>query len=330
MSGGSTGSPIRRKYYKNEQIRRDDKKERKEQHYINQNIKEYNVNKQTELLQFLFDTFRDQSKNNVKMLLTKRYIAVNGLCVTQYNYMLYKGDIVQISKVQFDKVKVKKDIQDKVYLDIIYEDDEFIVINKPSGLLSIESDTEKCTTAYKLVLQYMQSKDKNARCFQTHRIDKATSGVLMFTKDYKLNEQLKKSWNKIVTVRRYAAIVCGKPLKEQDTIVSYLAKDETNLMYTTKDTIHGEKAITHYKVKRVTSKYAYLDVNIDSGKKNQIRVAMNDMGCPIVGDDKYGDPTNPINRLGLHASELQFIHPNNGKTYIFKAPIPSEFRKLFS
>lgn len=329
-------SKVRKKYIKNQLELQQQRKEKKQNDFLNKNIKEYHVNEQIILLDFLLKTLNEQSKNNVKMLLSKRYIAVNGNCVTQFNYMLYKKDIVQLSKTPFDKVSGRTKVEKKVNkeeqtseLEILYEDSDFLVINKPSGLLSVESDNEKVKTAYKLVLEYMSSIDKNARVFQVHRLDKDTSGVLLFVKSFELKEALAHNWNKLVLERRYIAIVEGKMPKKQDTIVSWLAKDENNLMYDTHKTGVGEKAITHYVVKKEGSKYSYLDVLIDSGKKNQIRVALAGVGNPIVGDDKYGTISSPIGRLGLHASVLRFKHPVTGKEYRFFTDAPSEFRKIF-
>lgn len=293
-------------------------------------IKEYNVVKEEELLEFLLHTFENKPRNTVKSILTKKCVAVNGLVCSQYNYKLYRGDVVMVAPkpiVGLEKMAKKVEKQ-SLKLEIIYEDKDFIAINKPSGMLSIESDKEKVATAYKEVLKYLQEKDKTARCFQVHRIDKNTSGVLLFVKDYKLKEKLKKDWNKLVKLREYIALVDGKVKEKEGTIRSYLQKAETTLMYSTKNK-KGELAITHYKVLKENDKYSLLIVNIDSGKKNQIRVAMNDMGNTIVGDDKYGTPTNPISRLGLHASRLVLVNPDNNKEYEFKASMPKEFENVF-
>ena len=175
----------RKKYIKEQIKRKEEYLEKKKKAYHNQNIKEYSVNKEIELLEFLYQIYHDQSRNNVKTILSKRHVAVNGLPVTQFNYRLYKGDIVQVSKEQYDRSQVvKQEVKKKVNINIIYEDDDLLVINKPNGLLTIESDHEKTETAYKLVLEYMSTKNKHARCFQVHRLDKETSGLLLFTKSY--------------------------------------------------------------------------------------------------------------------------------------------------
>ena len=320
----------KQKYFEDRKNKHDEYMQKKRYLMQMANIKEYNVNKEIELFEFLLTTLSKESRNNVKAILSKKCVAVNGLVCSQYNYKLYRGDVVMVSPkpiIGLEKMKKQKETVKK-HLDIIYEDDDFIAINKPSGLLSVESDKEKVDTAYKQVLEYLQSKNKTARCFQVHRIDKNTSGVLLFTKDYKLNEILKKDWNKLVSLREYVAVVHGTLDEKSGSIKSYLMKAETNLMYTSKSK-KGELAITHYKVMKENDKYSLLLVNIDSGKKNQIRVAMNDMGHPIIGDDKYGSPTNPINRLGLHASKLVLKNPKNDKIYEFKASIPKDFDKLF-
>ena len=320
----------RKKYIKEQIKKQAEYKEKKKKAYHNQNIKEYPVNKEIELLEFLYQIFRDQSRNNVKSILSKRHVAVNGLPVTQFNYMLYKGDIVQVSKEQFDRTEVKKvEKKPRVKINIVYEDNDILVINKPNGLLTIESDHEKTDTAYKLVLEYMSQKDKHARCFQVHRLDKETSGLLLFTKTYELKELLSKNWNTLVKERGYVAVVEGKMPKKEDQIVNWLKETDTHLMYNSNKNGDGLKAITNYKVVKETQKYSLLNVTIETGRKNQIRVAMADLGHPVVGDDKYGTPSDPLKRLGLHAATLKFKHPITKEIMYFKAETPAIFKKLF-
>ena len=320
----------RKKYIKEQIKKQAEYKEKKKKAYHNQNIKEYPVNKEIELLEFLYQIFRDQSRNNVKSILSKRHVAVNGLPVTQFNYMLYKGDIVQVSKEQFDRTEVKKvEKKPRVKINIVYEDNDILVINKPNGLLTIESDHEKTDTAYKLVLEYMSQKDKHARCFQVHRLDKETSGLLLFTKTYELKELLSKNWNTLVKERGYVAVVEGKMPKKEDQIINWLKETDTHLMYNSNKNGDGLKAITNYKVVKETQKYSLLNVTIETGRKNQIRVAMADLGHPVVGDDKYGTPSDPLKRLGLHAATLKFKHPITKEIMYFKAETPAIFKKLF-
>ncbi len=288
-------------------------------------IKEYPVNEPCELLTFLLKTFSSQSRNSVKSLLSSHRVSVNGAPVTQFNFQLTPKDVVIITKNP-----IKKKIRHN--LPIIFENDELIVINKPSKLLSVPSDNEKGSTAFRMVNDYLQQKDKHNRAYIVHRIDEDTSGVLMFAKKEKIAHLLtdKDNWNQLVTKRGYYAVVEGVMEKPSGTIKSYLKKNAQNMMYSSKKAGDGQLAITHYKVIKSNDKYSLLDVDIDSGRKNQIRVHMGDLGHYIIGDDKYGQPSNPIKRLGLHAYCLELKHPVTGKKLSFKAPMPKEFNELFN
>ena len=283
---------------------------------------EFVVSHECELLDFLFETHPGQSKNSVKSLLTNHHVTIEGSPVSQYNLKLYKGDTVIIFKQPVRKVVRSK-------LPIIFEDDHIIVINKPSGLLSIASDNEKKSTAYRILSDYVQQKDKHNRVFVVHRLDEDTSGVLMIAKDKETQEKYQDNWNDLVSKRGYYAIVDGILDKKQGTITSYLKKNAQNMMYSSKKPGDGQYSVTHYKVIKEKDDYSLLDVNIDSGRKNQIRVHLGDIGHHVVGDDKYGNPTNPIKRLGLHAYELEIKDPYTGKVMKFKAPIPKEFDLFF-
>ena len=285
-------------------------------------LREYPVTKNCELLEFLLETLKGQSRNSVKSLLTNHRVSVDGAPISQYNFQLAKGDIVIISKTPIHK-------KTRSNLPIIFENDEFIVINKPSGLLSIASDKEKGSTAYRMLTDYVQQKDKHNRIYVVHRLDEDTSGVLMVAKNEKIRDLLQEKWNELVSKRGYFAIVEGQMEQKQGTIKSYLKKNAQNMMYSSKKAGDGQLAITHYKVIKEIENYSLLDVNIDSGRKNQIRVHLGDLGHHVVGDDKYGNPSNPIKRLGLHAYELELEHPVTHKVMKFTAPMPKEFKTLF-
>jgi 23S rRNA pseudouridine1911/1915/1917 synthase len=219
--------------------------------------------------------------------------------------------------------KNKKDKPKRVYLDIIYEDDDFIAINKPNGLLSVESDKER-ECAFSYVLEYMQENDPKSRPFVLHRIDKETSGVLVFAKNVKIHSMLKLNWNEYIKTREYFAMVEGTLKEKEGRITSYLKENQNNLVYSTQDP-SGALAVTDYKVKKENGQYSLLSVLIYTGRKNQIRVHMHDIGNPIVGDDKYGCTKNPLKRLGLHASRLEFLHPITKELISIKAPVPNIF-----
>lgn len=286
------------------------------------NLKQYSVKKECELLEFLLETFSSQSRNSVKSLLGSHRVSVDGAPVTQFNFKLYPGDTIIISDSPIRK-------KTRSNLPILYEDNEIIVINKPSGLLSITSDKEKGATAYRMLSDYVQQKDKHNRIFVVHRLDEDTSGVLMVAKNPNIQKALQDNWNDIVVKRGYYAVVEGIMEKKEGVVRSYLKKNAQNLMYSSKKVGDGQLAITNYKVIKELEKYSLLDVNIDSGRKNQIRVHMGDLGHHIVGDDKYGEPSNPMKRLGLHAYALILKHPITGKTMKFVAPIPKEFKEMF-
>lgn len=286
------------------------------------NIKEYPVKRECELLEFLFEIFPSQSRNSVKSLLSSRRVSVDGAPITQFNFKLVPGDTIIISNTAIRR-------KTRSNLPIIYEDDEFIVINKPSGLLSIASDKEKGSTAYRMLSDYVQQKDKHNRIFVVHRLDEDTSGVLMVAKNPKIQQLLQENWNDIVSKRGYYAIVEGRLKEKSGTIKTYLKKNSQNLMYSVKSPKDAQLAITHYKVMKENDKYSLLDVNIDTGRKNQIRVHLGEMGHHVIGDDKYGEPANPIKRLGLHAYCLEFTHPITHKKMRFSAPMPKIFETLF-
>ena len=254
------------------------------------NLKQYVVKQESELLEFLLLTFKDQSRNSVKSLLSSHRVSIDGAPITQFNFKLYPGDTVIISNSPIRK-------KTRSNLPIIYEDNDLIVINKPSKLLSVPSDNEKGSTAFRMVNDYLQQKDKHNRAFIVHRLDEDTSGVLMFAKNNHMAKALTDgdNWNNLTKKRGYYAIVEGQLEKKEGTITSYLKKNAQNLMYS-----------------------------------NQIRVHFGDMGHFIIGDDKYGEPSNPIKRLGLHAYELDIINPLNGKLMKFKAPMPKEFTTLMN
>ena len=307
----------------------------------------HKVQRSDELLEFLLKKL-NTSRNNVKSYLSRRQVLVNGSVVTQFNFVLAKDDEVKIARASIrdgerapaaktDRSAKEKQLKDKANkaplpkLIILYEDDGLIAVDKPIGLLSVESDKET-DCAFGQVLAYLQSQDKNARPFILHRIDKETSGVLLFAKDVRLHSMLRMRWNELVQSREYVAVCEGSFEKKEDTVVSYLRENANNLVYSTQDPT-GQKAITRYKVEKEGNGYSFLRVHIDTGRKNQIRVHMQSIGHPIVGDDKYGSRErgkNPLERLGLHAAALTLIHPVTKEVLTFRAPVPSVFHKLFT
>lgn len=292
----------------------------------------YKVNRSDELMEFLLKKC-NTSRNNVKTLLTNGQVTVNGSVVSQYNFALAKDDEIKILKTpnKTSRTPVERRTAVKTFrptLKILYEDDDFIAVDKPVGLLSVESDKER-ECAFSYVLDYLQTKNKTARPFILHRIDKETSGVLLFAKNIKLHSMMKMRWAELVKLREYYAVAEGKFEKKTGTITSYLKENKNNLMYVTLDP-SGQKAITNYKVIKESDEFSLLCVSIETGRKNQIRVQLGSMGHSIVGDEKYGFTKNPFERLGLHASKLEFEHPVSGEVISIHSTMPPVFRKIFN
>ena len=278
-------------------------------------MEKYIVKENEILIEFLKKTFSNLSKNSVKSLLHNEKVFVNGNMTTKYNYELNIGDVVEIRE------KVAKNI------DIIYEDKDIIVINKPSGLLTVATEKEKNKTAYHLVMEYLKKKNKNNRIFVIHRLDKDTSGIIMFAKNERAKHLYQDNWNDIVKKRCYYAVIDGKMENKEGTIKSYL-KENGNMVYSVKDR-SGKLAVTEYKVLKERKNISLLDINLKTGRKNQIRVHMKENKTPILGDLKYGEKSKLINRLALHAYKLELINPVTKKLLIFEASMPNEIKTLF-
>jgi RluA family pseudouridine synthase len=300
--------------YHKDKINKDNKKE--EYTYI------FKVKRSTELLAFLLEKM-NTSRNNVKKILSEHKVSVNGKVVTQFNMPLANEDEIKILKYSQNVTKEAKK-KEKLDIDIIYEDDDFIAINKPNGLLSVESDNDT-NSAFSKVLDYLSSKDKTLRPYTIHRIDKETSGVLVFSKSPIIQSKLRLNWNKYVRTREYYAVIKGHLDKDMDRIILNMKEGVGNLMFVNPS---GDKTITDYKVIAKNEAYSLLKVLISTGKKNQIRVALSHLGHPILGDDKYGDSDNT--RLFLHASCLEFINPNDNNLISIRAKVPNNFRDFFN
>lgn len=273
------------------------------------------VKEDKELLAYLYK-YLDMPKKKVKSYLVHGSIYVNNTKTTKYDYMLTKGMIINI------ETKNKSSLP----FDILYEDNYIIVVNKPAGLLTISTAKEKEKTLYHYVSSYLKEKNKSNKVFIVHRLDKETSGVVVFAKDEKTKNMLQKDWNRLVSVREYTAVVHGLMSKKSARLVDKLMETKTNLVYITKKQ-DGKEAITNYKVIKENSKYSLLKINIETGRKNQIRVQLENIGNPIVGDNKYGEKDG-MKRLYLHANKLKMFYPIMKKEMEFKTEVPVEFKHL--
>ena len=284
---------------------------------------EFVVSDPCRLLDFLLLRLSNRSRNHVKSLLTNREVSVDGTVITQYDHALREGQTIRIHR------SVTREPKQKNALDILYEDNDIIVINKPAGLLSITTDKEKELTAYHLVTEYVKQTGPNNRIFIVHRLDRDTSGVLMFAKNEKIKRALQDNWANLVSERCYAAIVEGTLKEKSGRIQSWLKETKTLMMYSSGRVGDGLESITNYQVMGETAEYSLLDIHLETGRKNQIRVHMKDIGHPVIGDKKYGAKANPLKRLGLHAYRLKLKHPFSGQVLCFETQLPGSFTSLF-
>ena len=280
--------------------------------------KRFIVGENITLLKALANFNKDLSNKTIKNYIKYKMIKVNDTVITNSSYLLNIDDVVEIS--------YEKRMIPEYDLDILYEDEYLIAINKPCGLLSISNDKEKVVTAYRMVSDYVKQNNKKGFIFVVHRLDQDTSGVLMFCKNEKIRDKMQENWNQVVKKRGYITIVDGK-MSGSSTIHSFLMEDRRQFVYSAKNGM-GKEAITHYSVLKSNNNYSMLQVFIDTGRRNQIRVHLSEKGHPIVGDKKYRCKTNPIKRLCLHANMLEFIHPVSKKLVSIKCNIPDEFNKI--
>lgn len=267
----------------------------------------------------LIECLKDYSfpKNKVKTYVKLGYIYVNGVKITKLPFEVKKSDVVVVNE----------DYCKEVIFDIIYEDSNYLIVNKENGLLTISTSNLNKNyedTLYKRVREYLNNKNEYA--FIVNRIDKETSGIVVFAKNQKLKDQLQEEWNNIVKRRGYVAVVSGV-IKKEGRIDNYLYEDKLTFSHST--TYGGKRAITNYRPIKSNNKYTMLDVWIETGRKNQIRVHMSEMNHPIVGDKKYYSKDNSLKRLALHHYEISFIDPITNKLLKFTSEVPNEFYCLF-
>lgn len=282
------------------------------------------VKQPAELMKFLMEEMSGISRNRVKALLTHRTVLVDNKITTSYNFPLQPG-----MKVQISSEKGKKEFRSTL-LKIVYEDAYLIVIDKREGVLSIATERQKERTAYSILTEYVQRSARQHRIFIVHRLDKDTSGLMVFAKDEKTKRTLQDNWEHIVTDRRYVAVLSGELEKESGTVTSWLKDNKVYVTYSSMSNNGGDKAITHYKTIKKNQHYTLVELELETGRKNQIRVHMQDLQHPVIGDVKYGNGDNPIGRLALHAFKLCFYHPVTKELLRFETPYPASFKQIFT
>ena len=291
----------------------------------------FRVEAASELMTFLLSKLGGMTRTSVKQLLSQRRVTVNAGIQTRHDTPLKPGDIVQINQgrgnVELRHPKLR----------VIYEDDALIVVEKKNGLLTVPYNPKSSeTTAYSILKDYVRKQSNRNTIHVVHRLDRETSGALVFAKSAELQEYMRTYWRQLVTKRSYMAMVEGHLQQSQGTITTWFTEDsKTGMVYSSPKDNGGQKAVTHFKLIKTAVlgegdqalPISLVELNLETGRTNQIRVHMQSMGHPVLGDRKYGhgNEFSPIDRLCLHAQTLEFIHPMTEKKVRFEAPLPKAF-----
>ena len=309
----------------------------------------YKVAHDAPLLEYLFEISPGQSRTGVKNLLSKGQVLVNGQGQTAFDWPLKKGDKLTLLPKGISIARAtRSDARDQVLkagVQILFEDENYIVVDKPSGMLTVATGKEK-NTLYSLLNAYikvnarMQRKEdlisgkapdrSTAKIWIVHRLDKGTSGALVFAKNERAKDILQSKWKDLVAERKYVAWLEGHLEKERGAIQTWLVENPKSLKMNSYDTEikDGQLAITHYRVLATSRHYSQVEFSLETGRKNQIRVHAATLGCPVAGDEKYGAQTDPIKRLALHAHTLVFRNPFSGKMVRCTSPLPESFERF--
>lgn len=289
-----------------------------------------------QLMDFLLAKMGGMAKSSVKQLLGQRRVKVGNAIQTRHDFALNAGDVVTVSSgrgnSQLNHPKLK----------IVYEDDDLIVVNKQPGLLTVAATPGSSeTTAYSILRAYVKKQNARAGIYVVHRLDRETSGLLVFARSEELQHYMRTYWRDIVTERTYIALAEGTLSPREGKITTWLTEDKRNaVVYSSPVDDGGDIAITNYKTLKVSplseasplinKQYSLVELHLETGRTNQIRVHLASKGCPVVGDRKYGhgNESSPIDRLCLHAKVLAFIHPVTEKTVRFESPVPKEFNRV--
>jgi 23S rRNA pseudouridine1911/1915/1917 synthase len=282
----------------------------------------FTVTENTELMKFLLERLAHKNRDNIKTYLRCKQVVVDGIIVTQYNHPLIPGQRVEVTGERIPKERQYRGIS------IVFEDQYLIVIDKHAGMLSMATDREKEKTAYGMLSAHVKKADGSNKIFIVHRLDRETSGLMVFAKNEEVQHILQEAWQTDVTERTYLAVIEGELKEKSGTVISWLTESKSLMVYSSQVPGKGEKAVTHYRTIKTNGDYSLLAIDPETGRKNQIRVHMKDMGRSIVGDKKYGSTVNPVGRMCLHARVLEFMHPVTRQKMRFETGIPQKFMRL--
>lgn len=275
------------------------------------------------LMDFIQQSLKDVKRTQIKNWLKHSQVMLNGVVTKQFDAEVNPHDWVEINMtrafITFSHPRMS----------MVYEDDDIFVVNKGYGLLSMGTDSsQKDETAYSVLKDYSKRKHPGNKVFIVHRLDRDTSGLMMFARSIEAKESMQHNWNNMVIERNYVAVLEGLVEEDSGVIKSYLEENSRYEVYSTQEEGRGQLAVTRYKVLNRGHGYSLVEFSLDTGRKNQIRVHAKDIGHPIVGDRKYGAKASPIHRLALHARTLQFAHPITHKHMRFELPVPTRFAGL--
>lgn len=282
----------------------------------------YTVEEDAQLLDWLIANLKGLSRNKVKDTLHGRGIKVNGKIVTQFDYPLTRGMKISVSKSK------KNDTFKSRYVNLVYEDPYLVVIEKKPGILSMAAG-HKSLNVKTVLDDYFRQTKQRCTAHVVHRLDRDTSGLMVYAKDMQTEQTLEHEWHNIVYDRRYVAVVSGEMEEDEGTIANWLKDNKAYVTYSSPVDNGGKYAVTHFLVLDRTTEHSLVEYKLETGRKNQIRVHSADMNHPVCGDVKYGNGDDPIHRLCLHAYMLHFFHPVTRARMEFETPIPSQFRMLF-
>lgn len=278
---------------------------------------------EAQLIEFVMEKLHGISRNRAKALISNRVVLVNNTITTHPLTELKPGDVVQL-----DRSKHKMSFHSKD-LDIVYEDPYLLVVDKHPGLLSMSNNTRQ-QTVQTVLNRYLEKGGGRNTSHLVHRLDRDTSGLMVYAKDIQTQQSLINGWQQLVTDRRYLALVEGELENPVGRIQSWLTEDKRFITHSSPVDNGGKFAVTHYRVITSSNGYSLVECELETGRKNQIRVHMSDLGHPVVGDHKYGASGDPMRRLGLHAYMLCFVHPVTGKHMKFETPVPACFEKCLN
>ena len=284
--------------------------------------KYFEVTEEMPLLEYLLATV-GESRSKVKATLQGRGIKVNGKCVTQFDFLLKPGMKVAVSQTKRNQAAFKSR-----YVKIVYEDRWIVVVEKNVGILSMAA-AHSSLNVKSVLDDYFHKSRQKCRAHVVHRLDRDTSGLMVYAKDMETEQILEHNWHDIVYDRRYVAVVSGEMEQDNGTIANWLKDNKAYVTYSSPVDNGGKYAVTHFFTLDRTTDYSLVEYKLETGRKNQIRVHSADMGHPVCGDVKYGDGNDPLHRLCLHAFLLCFTHPVTHERMEFETPIPTQFRQLF-